>query len=1204
MKKRRKLQHTLRKMKLLVVCMVAGFLTCHASAFAQNDRISLTVNDSQLSEVFQQIEKLSGYMFIYQSEDLMGTDRITLAENDATLSSILDKCLANTGLTYTFRDNLIIIRNEARQQADEKRVTGTVVDTKGHPLPGVAVIIKGTTMGVSTDNEGKFAITLPDVEDIRLVFSFIGMRPEEIAYAGQKEINVTLHEEATEIDEVVVTGYQVVDRRKNTSAVTSVRAEDILIPSVTSIDKMLEGQVPDLMFMSNSGEVGVVPKIRIRGTSTLIGNREPLWVVDGIIVQDPVDIAPEELNDPDYINRIGNAIAGLNPQDIERLDILKDAAATAIYGTKAANGVIVITTKKGRVGRPVVQYSMTTTFRQRPRYTDRKINLMNSKERIQFSRELFEEHYVYPDYVNLVGYEGLMNQLYQGAITPADFDREVAKIETMNTDWFKLLTKDSFSHQHTISVSGGSEDARYYASVGYSKDNDVIKGNENERYTAALNLDVNMTKWLTASFQMNGNVSERKYYPEEIAPMNYAYTTSRAIPAYGDDGEYYYYKRKVDGSNSEEYNYNILNELENSSYTQEGNGLTVNANLQFNFTDWLNANAIVSYSTSNTVLETYWGEKTYYAATLRGTDYGVPAEVGEDSYSLMPFGGELNYEETRNNSYTVRLQLNANKTFGKDSQHNIFGSAGWEMSSTKYKAYQNISRGYYADRGMSFVNNIDLDDYPNYKTWMASNTPNLTNDLNNTVSGYISLSYGYRGWFTLNGNARVDGSNRFGDQSNHRFLPIWSASASWNISEINWLRRDWIDYIRLKTSFGYQGNMLEDQTPVMIIKKHPTDAYFNEEGATLERNANPELKWEKTSSYNLGLEFSLFQNKLAVEASYYLKHTKDAFMTKTIASMNGIDGNAYTVNRGNVNNSGYSFAFTISPINNENVRWTLSSSFSKTINKVETDPDGNAYELQDYLDGTAVVEGKAVGTFYSYKFIGLSPVDGGPLFDDMEDEQDKLIGLSRYDTYTKVLEASGRREPVMSGGLNTSVRYKNFRLSGSFAYSLGGKIRLFGLYDAASDGSIDVSVIYPERNMNRMQLNRWKQPGDERHTNIPAIISESNGDAYYKYGDHYSVLVDNMQPLANNAWEMYDYGNHRVVTSNYLKCNNISLTYQFGKNILKKAGMSRLELTLSGSNLFTICSKKLDGQTPTQSGFAEVQLSDRPTYSIGLNVSF
>ena len=1198
------MQHTLQKMKLLVVCLLAGFCTCHASASAQNGRISLNVMDSKLSEVFQQIEKLSGYMFIYQSGDLAGVDNISLNETDADLSSILDKCLAGTGLTYTFRDNLIIIQNKTRQQTDEKRVTGKVTDSKGHPLSGVAVIIKGTVMGVSTDNEGKYAITLPGVEDIRLVFTFIGMRPQEVAYAGQKEINVTLHEEATEIDEVVVTGYQVVDRRKNTSAVTSVRAEDIMIPSVTSIDKMLEGQVPDLMLMTNSGEVGVVPKIRIRGTSTLIGNREPLWVVDGIIVQDPVEISPEELNDPDYINRIGNAIAGLNPQDIERLDILKDAAATAIYGTKAANGVIVITTKKGRVGRPVVQYNMTTTFRQRPRYTDRKIDLMNSKERIQISRELFEDHYVYEDFVNLVGYEKLMTELYAGALTPAEFDREVAKIETMNTDWFKLLTKDSFSHQHTISVSGGSEDARYYASIGYTKDNDVIKGNVNERYTAALYLDVNMAKWLTASFQLNGNVSTRDYYPDEIAPMDYAYNTSRAIPAYDSDGEYYFYKRKVTGSNYMEYNYNILNELANSSYKQEGNGLTVNGNLQFNFTDWLNANAIVSYSTSNTTMQTYWGENTYHAATLRGTEYGEPAETGETSGSVMPFGGELDYSETHNNSYTIRLQLNANKSFGKDNQHNIFASAGYEMTSTKTKGYQNLSRGYYADRGMSFVNNIDLDNYPAYKTWLSNNTPRMTNDLGNTISGYVSLSYSYKGWFTLNGNARVDGSNRFGDQSNHRFLPIWSASASWNLSEINWLKRDWMDYILLKTSFGYQGNMLSDQSPVMIIQKHPTDAYFNEETATLERNANPELKWEKTSSYNLGLEFSLFQNKLAVEASYYLKHTKDAFMTKKIASMNGIDGNAYTVNRGDVNNSGYSFAFTISPINTQNVRWSLSSSFSKTINKVETDPDGNTYDLYDFLDGSAIVKGKAVGTFYSYKFIGLSPVDGGPLFDDMEDEQDKLIGLNKYDTYTTVLEASGRREPVMSGGINTSVRYKNLRLSGSFAYSLGGKIRLFGLYSDASSESVNVSVIYPEQNMNRMQLNRWRHPGDEKFTDIPAIISASNGDAYYKYNSHYSVLVANMQPLANNAWEMYDYSNHRVVSSNYLKCNNISITYEFGEEFLKKTGMSRLALTLSGSSLFTICAKELDGQTPTQSGFATIQLSDRPTYSIGLDVSF
>ena len=1214
MKKRRKLQHTLQKMKLLVVCLLAGFCTCHASASAQNGRISLNVTDSKLSEVFQQIEKLSGYMFIYQSGDLAGVDNISLNETDAELSSILDKCLAGTGLTYTFRDNLVIIQNKARQQADEKRVTGKVTDSKGHPLSGVAVIIKGTVMGVSTDNEGKYAITLPGVEDIRLVFTFIGMRPQEVAYAGQKEINVTLHEEATEIDEVVVTGYQVVDRRKNTSAVTSVRAEDIMIPSVTSIDKMLEGQVPDLMLMTNSGEVGVVPKIRIRGTSTLIGNREPLWVVDGIIVQDPVEISPEELNDPDYINRIGNAIAGLNPQDIERLDILKDAAATAIYGTKAANGVIVVTTKKGHIGRPIVRYDVTTTLRQRPNYKDRSINVMNSKERMQFSRELVAEHYQFPDDMSEVGYEGLITKLYNHQISIEEFNREVARLETINTDWFDLLTRNSVSHQHTLSISGGSEEARYYASIGYSRDNDVIMKDNNERYTAALNLDANLTPWLTASFGLNGNVSSRDYYQDEIAPMNYAYKTSRAIPAFDENGEYEYYQKKYD--NYTFFNYNILNELENSSYEQEGSSITLNANLQFKFTDWLNANAIASYSTSHTTIEGWWGDKTYHAALLRGTEYGTLPEQGEwDDYweewtgpatsSTLPYGGELSRQETNNRSYTIRLQLNANKYFGLDSQHNIYGSLGFEMSSTRYKSYSNVSRGYYKDRGMSFVTNVDMDIFTAYRDWLASNAPTLSDQLTNTLSAYASVSYSYYNYFTANVNARIDGSNGFGDQSNDKLLPIWSVSANWNLSEHKWMQASWIDMVRLKASFGYQGNMLSDQTPVMIISKEPLDPYFNENVSTIERYPNPELKWEKTTSYNLGLELSLFQNKLQFEGSVYWKHTKDAFMTKTIASMNGVDGNSYVVNGGNVDNKGYSVAFTISPINNENVRWTLSTSFSQTFNTLESDPDADQYELENFLDGTALVKGESIGTFYSYKFLGLNPTDGTPIFEDYEDNKEVLRGLSKYDTYTRILEPSGQRDPTISGSLNTTVRWKNFRLSGSFAYNLGNKIRLFPMYDASVDDTMDANEIRAENNVNKVYLNRWRKPGDELHTDIPAIISPGS-DLYYKYYRHWSDGSDysDIQQFAYSIWNMYDYGNHRVVSGNYLKCSNISITYEFGEKILSRLKMSRLALTLSGANLFTICSKELDGQTPTQSGFAEIQLSDRPNYSLGLSVSF
>lgn len=1179
------------------------------------ERFDFRVSKVPLNTAIEQLREVSGVSFSYNVDDL-SRYTVSVDVRQKTLEEVLNKCLENTDLGYKSIDKTIIVyKKTTKKEPNLQGITirGVVREANGKPLPGVTVAIKGAQIGVTTNLAGEFSINV--LEYPTLVFTFVGMKPVEVKYTGQSFIQVTMQEDITEIGEVVVTGYQTIDRRKNTSAVTSVKAEDVMIPGVSSIDKMLEGRIPDMMLMTNSGEVGVVPKIRIRGTSTLVGNREPLWVVDGIVVQDPVNISPEELNDPDYINRIGNAIAGLNPWDIERLDILKDAAATALYGTRAANGVIVITTKKGQEGRPIVTYSMNTTLRQRPRYTDRKVNVMNSKERIQFSRELMASHYQYPNNMTMVGYEKLVSELYDHQLTNAEFDREVAKLEALNTDWFDLLTEDSFSHQHTISISGGSKQARYYASIGYNRDNDVIKTNKNERYTAALNLDANLTPWLTASLGVNGNVSSRDYYQSEIAPMEYAYRTSRAIPAYTENGEYYYYTKR---SSSSGYNYNILNELDNSSYGQEGSGLTVNANLQFKFTDWLNANAIVSYSTSNTTIEGYWGEKTYHAALLRGSEYGVMPEpytqVWDDyweesgGYSLLPYGGELSRQESANRSYTVRLQLNANKYFGLDQQHNINANFGYEMSSTRYKSYSNLTRGYYPDRGKSFVTNVDLEAYPDYGNWLANNAPSITDDLNNTISGYASLSYSYYNYFTLNVNARIDGSNKFGDRSNDKLLPIWSVSGSYNISEQGGLKNSkWIDYIRLKTSFGYQGNMLSEQSPVMLIAKKPTDAYFGELIATIDRYPNPDLKWEKTTSYNLGLEFGLFENRLQVEASYYLKHTKDAFMTKTIADMNGVANNSYVVNGGNVDNKGYSIALTISPVKTKDFRWTLSTVISKSFNKVKDDPDANEYELSKFLNGTAIVKGKSIGTFYSYKFLGLSPVDGGPLFDDYADRAEMLLGLSKYDTYTRVLEASGKRDPDISGSLNTTVRWKNLRLSGSFAYSLGNKIRLMGLYTSAQDKTRNAMDIRPEYNVSKDYLKRWQKRGDELTTTIPAIISEGNGDTYYKYRYHWSTsskYENDVQPLAENVWDMYDYGNHRVVSDNYLKCSNLSLTYEFAEPILNKLKLSRLALTLSGANLFTICSKKLDGQTPTQSGFAAIQLSDRPNYSFGLSVSF
>ena len=265
-------------------------------------------------------------------------------------------------------------------------------------------------------------------------------------------------------------------------------------------------------------------------------------------------------------------------------------------------------------------------------------------------------------------------------------------------------------------------------------------------------------------------------------------------------------------------------------------------------------------------------------------------------------------------------------------------------------------------------------------------------------------------------------------------------------------------------------------------------------------------------------------------------------------------------------------------------------------NEVTTEPGQETYELDDFLNGTAVVKGKSVGTFYSYKFVGLNPTDGGPIFDDMEERQSELINLGKYDTFTKVLTPSGLREPDVTGSVNNTFRHKQWRLGINLTYSMGAKTRLFRLFDDFTSGYSS------EANVSRDLLSRWRRPGDEKHTNIPSVMGSGNSN-YYNYSDHWSVASDySGVTIANNAWEMYDYSTARVVKADYLKIQNISLTYEFDKELISKCHLQRCDITFQTSNLHTFCDKKLKGQTPTQGGFSEVQLSDTPTFSLGLNV--
>lgn len=1072
-----------------------------------------------------------------------------------------------------------------------QEVIGTVVDEAGEPLIGAHIRDKGNTINAVTDTDGNFRVKVP-TEGATLMLTYVGMKPiVQKVKAGQK-VKWVMQDDVKLMKDVVITGYQQLDRRNLTSSVTSVDMKDIEIPGISSVDKMLEGRIPDLVLTNNSSEINATPRLRVRGTSTLIGNREPLWVLDGIILTDPVDLSPDVLNDPDYVNRIGNAIAGINPQDIQRIDVLKDAAATALYGTRAANGVIVVTTKSGREGKPTVNYSGQLTLRKRPYYSDGKINLMNSAERVQFSQFLAEEHYAYPSNMSKVGYEEALRQLYAGEITRQEFNTAIEKMKTENTDWFSLLCRNSFSQDHSVSVSGGSDKVRYYTSLGVTQQDDVVRGAHNNRYTAMAKINYDISSKLKAELNINGNISSRDYAASDLNVIDYAYNTNRIIPARNADGSYFTYLKYNTGNDLYgNYPYSILKELDNSSTEQSSNTVITTLNLRYKPIEDLFFNAIFSANVSNSKIDEWHGEDSYYIYALRGTVDETPK-----SNSYCPYGGELSRQHTSQKGWTARLQGNYNKYLDAGRKHNINVALGFEASSNKTDGDRYRQRCYFKDRGMSFATNVPTS-YTNYWAWMQGNVPVITSAKTNMVSAYTTLTYGYKNLFSVNMNGRYDGSNKFGSRSNEKLLPIWSVSGNANLADILDIKADWLDMLTLKASYGEQGNMLDDQASELIIRKGSYDGFYNEFTSTVSNFANPDLKWEKTHSTNVGLETAFLHNRIQLGLEYYHKRTTDAFMNKTISEVNGFT--SYVVNSGVITNQGFNITLTATPIKTKDFYWILSGNMSKIYNKVTTRPGAESYELNDFLTGKAVVEGMPVGTFYSYRFMGLSPVDGGPLIDIWDERQAELKTADKYTFYTSVLTPTGSREPSITGSFNTTFTYKQWRLGATFLYSAGAKTRLFRMFDGFSSGR----VFRSEVNANRDLLNRWMKPGDEERTNIPAIICGGSPhlDVYTK---PWTENTNYYGPkLHSNAWTMYDYSDVRVVSANYLKFSNLNLTYEFNKKQLDRMGMQRLAITLSAYNIYTFCNKELRGQTPTQGGFTEVQLSDTPSFTLGVNVN-
>ena len=511
-----------------------------------------------------------------------------------------------------------------------RTITGTVIDELEMPLPGANVVVlkdKKMVKGASTGINGDFKIDIlfDESEKLTLVFSYMGSKTQTFKLTEQnigKPFNIQLMPDDEMLEEVTIVedGYARLPRKDMVGAFTTVKADDIMMPAYQSIDQMLQGKIAGMSVVNTSARVGASPKITIRGTATILGNTSPLWVVDGVIQEDALTIDMSAAITGDMKELIGNQVSWLNPQDIDNITVLKDASATAIYGSKASNGVIVITTKKGTPGRVNVNYSTNVSVRERPSYE--LYDFMNSYERIQFSKEAYEAgvYYQREPLPQVYTYEGLMAMFNNRDITEEQFSAYLQRLETVNTDWFKLLTRNSVSQSHNISISGGVDKLTYNASIGYQDNNGMEVGNENDQLTTRLSMNSHVNDKLDINVQLNGSI-RNSYGYAGVNPYSYAMNTNRAIPAYETNGElayysnYYKYDYNSELGNFNQYSYNVLNELENTYSTNCGTMFNASANVSYKILNWLTYQGTVNMALNTNKSESYMGEKSSQVET-------------------------------------------------------------------------------------------------------------------------------------------------------------------------------------------------------------------------------------------------------------------------------------------------------------------------------------------------------------------------------------------------------------------------------------------------------------------------------------------------------------------------------------------------------------------------------------------------------------
>jgi len=1046
-------------MKLSIFLFLLTFMQVFAiDSYSQKTKLSLDMNNATVEDVLNKIEDQSEFFFLFSPKMVDVSRKVNIKLEGNKIDDALNQLFNGTEIAYLVIDRQIVLSSHEQMVPfitaiqQEITITGKVTDEEGNTLPGVNIIIKGTLTGTITDVDGNFSIEVEDPEAV-LVFTFIGMLTQEIKVGDQTEINITMAQDIIGLEEVVAIGYGTLRKSDLTGAIFSIKTEKLQDIPNTNILQGLQGNIPGLVVANTQSAPGASPQIRIRGENSLSASNNPLIILDGIPFEG-------NLND-------------ISTNDIESASVLKDASAAAIYGARAANGVIIITTKRGKEGRPQINYSGYFGV-QTP---EKILDMMDGSQYFQLKVDVAKNKGNVTDFSP----EAILNS--------AELPQYYAGTET---DWQDLVLRTAPQHEHNLSVSGGSDRTAYYTSLGFLDQKGIMKYSGMKRVTLRSNIDHEINDWLKTGVNLqltNLDLSGFIYSKDEDFPGKLPdFADALRISPYGqlkdNTGRYTFYPEFPNTFYA--YTNPFANDGSTSDNVAKRAIVTLFGEIDFPFLEGLSYRLNYGLDYRNQEIGNYWPSYTYYGFQFKGI-----AETNNDNQRRWTWDNILKYTKDIGDHH-----INFTGLFSRES----------------------FSRKRYQQEGRGFINDDNL-----YQYLESADSKEIFSSLTETdlVSYMARINYNFKYKYFLTATGRRDGYSGFGKNNKYGFFP--SVALGWIPTQEGFMQNaeslKFIDYLKIRVSFGENGNM--GISPYQTLDAFRTRNYVfgnnpvTVNGLELNTVGNPDLKWESTFTFNIGIDYVILNSRISGTLDYYQSHSNDLLMTRRLPVMNGYTSILYNI--GETENKGFEFNLNTINMQKNKFEWTTNLNFSLNRDKiVELRGDG-----KDDLANNWFI-GEPLRVFYDYNMVGIwqtgddiadshmpSTVPGSPKLEDVNSDG-KLTADDRI--------ILGSQLPSWVGGMTNIFSYGNWSLS-VFINTVQGILKI----DNIEGTYIDVPYWREDR-----PSNEFKARG----------ITEPVGHGTYR-------------------------------DASYVRIKNASLSYNFPKKTLDKLRIANLRLYLSGQNLYT-----------------------------------